>query len=56
MQVHNISPASFCVNPWYWLRINSLGEISYCARATDYWSQSVGSFAEDYKEYGYECD
>lgn len=54
--LHKINSASFCVNPWYWLRINAQGEISYCARSTDYVSQSTGSFAKDFAQHSMMLD
>jgi len=43
IEIKNISPNTFCVNPWYYLRITANGTASYCSRATDVWEQPSGS-------------
>jgi sulfatase maturation enzyme AslB (radical SAM superfamily) len=44
----DISENTFCVNPWSYLRINSLGQVSYCLRNTDIWTPSSGSYYDDF--------
>jgi len=47
-QFINIKPETFCINPWYWLRINTAGGISYCPRATDQWADNTGSIDTEF--------
>lgn len=51
--MHKIDPNVFCVNPWYWIRINALGEISYCARAVDFCAESTGNLLKDFTSHPY---
>lgn len=46
--LNKITPETFCINPWYWFRINSTGKISYCLRSTDFWEDSSGDFSKDF--------
>ncbi len=46
IEIKNISPDTFCVNPWYYLRINATGTASYCIRATDVWEEPQQDFED----------
>ena len=48
IDIKSIDPNVFCVNPWYYLRINNAGGLSYCVRATDDWSEYQGPLFEEY--------
>lgn len=43
INIDNINPNTFCVNPWYYLRITAAGTASYCSRSTDVWEQPNGT-------------